>query len=318
MLKRKDDIRRRLTINEVPKPPDDLVHRIKRDIPKHFTSKTAKQVEKRSRETMPLWNFWGFSWQLAAGILVMVGLTWVVFEAWRSEVSRPAQIAESSAPTVEEFEAKVTGAPLPAPEAAPREAGTAFEKGGAVESNRFQVSAPAAAPPPPAAERDFAPEARRESAEAPAPQPQRAPVATSAATPAVDARESKDEAVGRAAGASTAGAPPPAPTLAAASTMGDEAASQAVVVAEAPASKLRTTPREVFVKGLAEDRIVRVELRLDSAGKVAEARVVVPVDDATRDAVSKAAKDWTFESEGVETRFKSLTRTIDVQLRREK
>ncbi len=117
MLKRKDDIRRRLTIAEVPNPPVDLMRKIKRDIPKHYTSKTAKQAEaQQKRESLQLWNIWGFSWQLAAAILVLIGLTWATFEAWQTEVVRTAQIAESDS---SEARDALKNAPAAAPVASP-------------------------------------------------------------------------------------------------------------------------------------------------------------------------------------------------------
>jgi hypothetical protein len=309
MHKRKDDIRRRLTINEVPKPPDDLVHMIKRDIPKHFTSRTSKEVEKNARPTIPLWNIWGFSWQLAAGILVMVGLTWIVFEAWRTEMTRPAQVAEADthAPTVEEFEARVTGEPSAAVEAAPEEVA------GDAEPRKARMSAPP--PAAPSAGRDFAPDVRRDAAETLDVQPQ-GQAAKTAPSPMADSRGTRDEAPPVVATAVPGAASAPTSTRAAPSSMGLEAGSAAV--AEAPAAKARTAPRELVVNGLVEERIVRVELQLDAAGRVIHAKVIDEVNDATRDAVSVGAKEWTFEVVTAGTRAKDLTRTIDVQLRREK
>lgn len=327
MLNREEDIRRRLTIAEVPKPPADLVQKIKHEIPKHFVSRTAKEAEKRpTREVSPLWNFWGFSWQLAASILVLIGLTWAVFEAYRSEVQTATAVADASkAPkSVEEVEELATEPP----------AGTIRVEGAApvVASDpsdelKKRQEAPAAPSPYPtvaqaATPTAYAPEpqfAEREKGDTELDDTageERAPIAEDARAPS--------EIAGNVAAAETRGrdvAPatpaPPKEEDASPARAAKQPAAPALAMAstDSAGQKAKDAEKEVFVKDLTTERVVTVKLLLDPTGKVVEATVVDVRDKAILDAVLTQAKTWTFATEKNNDGSVRLTRTIDVLLK---
>jgi hypothetical protein len=315
MLKPRDDIRRRLTIAEVPEPPADLAQKIKHEIPKHFTSMTAKEVERKPREASPLWSFWGMSWQLAAAILVLIGLTWAVFEAYQSELTETTRIAEadSSATSVDEFEKRVTDdsdvihvegtAPV---ERIPTEGNeTALGKtapaapvvGEAAPSERELDDRQASA-----ARRDVP--KRQAIAVETAPQPR-------AAEPAAEAREPTTPsaaATTEVAALKARSAVPPVTDSAAAPASG--------VAEEAYFAGARAPAREVQVEGLAVEQTVKVELTLDpSSGAVVDVKLPDGADRNVIEAVTEAARSWVFETKDSADRTSS-SRTIDVTLKR--
>lgn len=333
MLKRKDDIRRRLTIAEVPKPPVDLVHRLKRDIPKHYTSKTAKQVEHKDREPLPLWNFWGFSWQLAAGVLILVGMTWAVFQTWESELRETTKISEADTGvmSVEKFEESVTGAPA-VDEAAPRAQSAPEAIGSATrqQAEALRPAPPEAPPPLEAKAGEFAPEPppaesgrrgrtasenvqranpeERETSSERAVRPDKKDTGTTAlagASPTAD----DDRAVSAPAATRTA-----AKAVSRTEAKGEPAAAPPLFrtssFADAGEDRL-----EVAVKDLQLERIVRVRVRVDAAGSVVEATILEEDDAAVLEAVRAAAAEWRFTLTE-DDRAGSLTRTIEIRLRR--
>lgn len=315
MLKHKDDLRRRLTIAEVPEPPTDLVQKIKHDIPKHFTSMTAKEVERKPREAWPLWNFWGMSWQLAAAILVLIGLTWAVFEAYQSELGETARIAEAnrSVTSVEEFEKRVTddsdvirvegtsavgrieasgddGVSTPSAPAVPTEAEAARER----ELDERQAVA---------SRRDAQAPARQAFADETVAQPRAAEPAAEAPEAPMAAGARSNEAVALKSRAAT-----PQPVTA--------AAPAAAFAEEAVAAKMQAGEREVRVEGLEMEQTVKVELTLDPAsGRVVNLKLPEGSDRIVIEAVTAAARSWTFETKDSSDPL-SVSRTIDVVLKR--
>lgn len=352
MLKRKDDIRRRLTIAEVPKPPVDLVQKIKRDIPKHYTSRTSKAVTSRKRDSAIRMNFWGLSWQLAAGILVLVGMTWAVFETWQSEMKSPAQVAESA--TESDTMSDPTRPAASAPEQEPgdavdsqlSEASSVNEETPVVaeafrdqikdqDPNRKNIPADApAAPPAPLEEQSFAAEvpaaiaARREKRDDEA-----APPAIAMKIPSTDERNTESKGVETGMRARPSGEPVGGTLGRAGSTVANEAAEpesitteratspklQAGMVAKSSeADAVRQQLREVEVVGLDEERVVRVELRIATTGKVVEVDMPDITDARVKAAVKKAAMEWQLPAETDQDGKKErlTTKVIEVQLRK--
>lgn len=325
MLKHKDDIRRRLTLAEVPKPPADLVQKIKHDIPRHFTSMAAKEVERKPREASPLWNFWGMSWQLAAAILVLVGLSWAMFESYRSEMSQAARIADAGdTMSVEEFEAQVTE-----PSEAVRIEGPAvMANEGLDEAKKDKAETPAA---PPAPSPQYAREtesARRQERGLRAGEEMRdammdqASAKPSAPAPATVAEAAlpgeEDQRLARAPVAETTSSDSAKSADASAASEPSRVGAVTPDAAEAQTvmTRSRVEPREVVVRGLTAERLVKVELRLDAEGRVVDARMADVFDEATIDAVTLAAKRWTFAIDADDAGRIRLTRTIEVQLRK--
>lgn len=147
MTPNRDDIRRRLGLREVPKPPDDLVRRLKADIPpsfryqKHFT--TGRKNDSSSA-------FRGMSWQVAASFLALtlmgVGVYMVTFETQNAET---AKIAEADRAPEMEFSPPTSPAAA-APTPATEEATTPkLKKGGSATGFAYDIPAPPPPPPPP-------------------------------------------------------------------------------------------------------------------------------------------------------------------------
>jgi len=329
MLKHKeDDIRRRLTIAEVPKPPADLVQKIKHDIPKHFTSMTAKEVEKnkQAKDPTPLWNIWGFSWQLAASILVLVGLTWAVFEAYRTEINEAAKVADTGKGpmSVDEFESRVTTEPdvLRVEGSAP--AADAGKAVGEMKQETAQAAPSITVPPPMAASEPYAPEPaapKRTTIDYRADAEETGARAKEAMTEETVTRPQAQVARSAPAGTELADAPAAgAPERNEADLARKAAAPAAPAAAElsedSVASLFEKSPRVVFVKGLDFERIVKVNVEINADGRVLKTSVPDVKDLVIIDAVSAAARNWSFALDKDDAGRKDQKQTIDVQLRK--
>lgn len=152
----KDDIRRRLGLREVPKPPDDLVRRLKADIPPSFRYTGRANAGRKDDLATSVWR--GMSWQVAASFLLLtlagVGIYMVTFETEQLET---AKLAEADRAPAVEF------APPTAPAAAAREQEADAAKPKAVDAEpaagmAYDIAAapPPPPPPPPAARADSA------------------------------------------------------------------------------------------------------------------------------------------------------------------
>ncbi|MCM2314777.1 MAG: energy transducer TonB [Thermoanaerobaculia bacterium] len=144
----KDDIRRRLGLREVPKPPEDLARRIKAEIPASFRYRDSASAGRKSDVASAA--SWGMSWQVAASFLALtivgVGIYMVTFESQKSETAT-ASIAEADGRESLEF----------SPPTAPTASSTTLApESPAVRSRQSEKSsnysydiAPAPPPPPP-------------------------------------------------------------------------------------------------------------------------------------------------------------------------
>lgn len=146
MTPTRDDIRRRLGLREVPKPPEDLARRIKAEIPASFRYRDNALAGRKS-DLAPAAS-WGMSWQVAASFLALTvvgaGIYMVTFESQKSETATAA-IAEADGRESLEF------APPTAPSASPT---TLAPESPAVRSRQSKESSNysydiASAPPPP-------------------------------------------------------------------------------------------------------------------------------------------------------------------------
>ncbi|MGK2857111.1 MAG: energy transducer TonB [Thermoanaerobaculia bacterium] len=143
----REDIRRRLGLREVPKPPEDLARRIKADIPASF----------RYREHFPAGRkvdgaaaaFWGLSWQVAASFLALtvvgVGIYMTTFESQKAETA--STIAEADGRSAMEY-APPSAAPA-SPQAREKEASIAESRQADAASHDSYDLAAAPPPPPP-------------------------------------------------------------------------------------------------------------------------------------------------------------------------
>lgn len=152
-----DDIRRRLGLREVPKPPDDLVRRLKADIPPSFRYTNHAASGRKGDASSAA--FRGMSWQVAASFLVLtlagVGVYMVTFETEKLETARIAEAdkapsMEFSPPTSPAAGAPATSLAAETPALQKTEPRTAFP---------YDIPPP---PPPPP------PAPRKSRAEAPA------------------------------------------------------------------------------------------------------------------------------------------------------
>lgn len=142
----RDDIRRRLGLREVPKPPEDLARRIKAEIPASFRYRDNAAAGRKGDLASAASR--GMSWQVAASFLALtivgVGIYMVTFESQKSETAT-ASIAEADGRESLEF------APPTAPSASP--AAPAPESPAArsrqADANSIYPYDIAAAPPPP-------------------------------------------------------------------------------------------------------------------------------------------------------------------------
>lgn len=146
----KDDIRRRLGLREVPKPPEDLARRIKAEIPSSF--RYREHVSAGAKVNGATSASWGLSWQVAASFLGLtitgVGIYMVTYEMHKAETPA-ASIAEAVGERSREFEPPAS----PASDSVARasEAPVAQKLRSEPRSNfAFDIaSAPSEPPPPP-------------------------------------------------------------------------------------------------------------------------------------------------------------------------
>ncbi|MFA6955701.1 MAG: energy transducer TonB [Thermoanaerobaculia bacterium] len=146
MTPKKDDIRRRLGLREVPKPPDDLLRQLKADIPPSFRYPKHLTSDRRNDPTSA---FRGMSWQVAASFLVLtlagVGVYMVTFETQNQQT---AKIAETDRAPEREF-----SPPMSPSAAAPAEKAAAGKTKGQADSQALGFSYEIPPPPPPPAPR---------------------------------------------------------------------------------------------------------------------------------------------------------------------
>jgi len=86
--KRKAEIQRKLTLTAVPRPPDDLLDRIKGDIPKYLN--VEEERERFSRSV-------GFNLRIAASIIVMLSIASLIFLV-NERTPQPASLASVESP----------------------------------------------------------------------------------------------------------------------------------------------------------------------------------------------------------------------------
>jgi hypothetical protein len=86
--KRKAEIQRKLTLTAVPRPPDDLLDRIKGDIPKYLN--VEEERERFSRSV-------GFNLRIAASIIVMLSIASLIFLV-NERTPQPASLASAETP----------------------------------------------------------------------------------------------------------------------------------------------------------------------------------------------------------------------------
>ena len=122
--KRKAEIQRKLTLTAVPRPPDDLLDRIKGDIPKYLDVEAERERFSRSV---------GFNLRIAASIIVMLSIASLIFLV-NERTPQPASLANAEAPKPMALQ---RNAPAAAVAAAPAQ-------------EEVHVDIVQAAPPPPA------------------------------------------------------------------------------------------------------------------------------------------------------------------------
>jgi len=86
--KRKAEIQRKLTLTAVPRPPDDLLDRIKGDIPRYLN--VEEERERFSRSV-------GFNLRIAASIIVMLSIASLIFLV-NERTPQPASLAIAETP----------------------------------------------------------------------------------------------------------------------------------------------------------------------------------------------------------------------------
>jgi len=140
-----DDIRRRLGLREVPKPPDDLMRRLKADIPPSFRYQKHLTTGRKNDSSSA---FRGMSWQVAASFLVLmlagIGVYMVTYETLNQQT---AQIAEGDRPTEREFSPPLS--PSAAAPAAKEDSAKPKLQASAPESGFSRDIASPPPPPPP-------------------------------------------------------------------------------------------------------------------------------------------------------------------------
>jgi hypothetical protein len=105
---KKADLQRRLTLASVPKPPEGLAERIKREIPDHFT---AGQTEDRNRLASSI----AFNMRVAASILLLISSVYVGFRllspgyGLQKEAAAPALVPPATRHQTEELARANTG-----------------------------------------------------------------------------------------------------------------------------------------------------------------------------------------------------------------
>ncbi|MBI2214604.1 MAG: energy transducer TonB [Acidobacteria bacterium] len=138
----KDDIRRRLGLREVPKPPDDLVRRLKADIPPSFRYTNHAAAGRKGDASSTALR--GMSWQVAASFLVLtlggVGIYMVMYETEQRETARIAEA--DKAPEVE------FSPPTSPPAAAPATEAPKLKKSDSPSTFAYEIPAPPPPPPP--------------------------------------------------------------------------------------------------------------------------------------------------------------------------
>ena len=151
----RDQIRRRLGLREVPKPPEDLARRIKAEIPASF--RYRDHVSAGRKGDLATAASWGLSWQVAASFLALtiigVGAYMVTYESQQS-ATPAAAIAEADGQTAMEF-TPPTAASSPAPARAAEPSKLKSNEVGTKLDSAYDIAQP---PPPP-------PEARMQDAE---------------------------------------------------------------------------------------------------------------------------------------------------------
>jgi hypothetical protein len=119
---KKADLQRRLTLASVPKPPEGLAERIKREIPDHFA---AGQKEDRNRLASSI----AFNMRVAASILLLISSVYVGFRLLspgydlQKQAAAPALVPPATRHQTEELARANTGtmSTLTAPAAAPQQ-----------------------------------------------------------------------------------------------------------------------------------------------------------------------------------------------------
>jgi hypothetical protein len=105
---KKADLQRRLTLASVPKPPEGLAERIKREIPDHFA---AGQTEDRNRLASSI----AFNMRVAASILLLISSVYVGFRLLapgyrlQKEAAAPALVPPATRNQTEELARANTG-----------------------------------------------------------------------------------------------------------------------------------------------------------------------------------------------------------------